>query len=151
MAQRLAALTNSYDFFPGIPEALRSLASFADIYVVSSNDSAVVQKFMDKHGLTVYREVLGGDKDTSKVRKIRSVARQHPGAPVIYVGDTLGDMAEAREGGAISVGAAWGWHGADRLLAARPDHLLQAPHELAACISRISHAASLPPMSNTAS
>lgn len=136
MAARLAEKSDRYSFFPGIPEALRDLAAFADVYVVSSNDSAVVQEFLDHHGLTVYREVLGGDKDTSKVRKIRAVAARHPGAPTIYVGDTTGDILEAREGGAISVGAAWGWHGAERLSAACPDYLVQQPGDLVACIRK---------------
>ncbi len=143
MAKRLAGKSSRYTFFPGIPEALRNLAAFADIFIVSSNDSAVVQGFLDEHGLTVYKDVLGGDKDTSKVRKIQSVARLHPGAPVVYVGDTTGDMTEAREGGAVSVGAAWGWHGAERLQTANPDHLLMKPADLPACIASISQLPSL--------
>jgi phosphoglycolate phosphatase len=136
MAERLALKSDRYAFYPGIPEALRDLAAFADVYVVSSNDSAVVQAFLDHHGLTVYRDVLGGDKDTSKVRKIRAVAARHPGVPAIYVGDTTGDILEAREGGAIAVGAGWGWHGAERLAAACPDYLLTHPGELPACVRK---------------
>jgi phosphoglycolate phosphatase len=138
MAERLAAKSGRYLFFPGIPEALRRLAEFADIYIVSSNDSAVVQGFLDEHGLDVYRDVLGGDKDKSKVRKIQTVAKAHPGAPLFYVGDTTGDMAEAHEGGAVAIGVAWGWHGESRMQAARPDKLLHHPDELPACIKAIS-------------
>lgn len=138
MARRLAGKSTRYTFFPGIPDALRRLAAFADIVVVTSNDSAVVQAYLDEHDLTLYKDVLGGDKDTSKVRKIRSMARLYPGAPLVYVGDTTGDILEAREGGALAVGAAWGWHGATRLAGAKPDRLLMAPAELPGCITQIS-------------
>lgn len=137
MAERLKGKSGKYTFFPGIPEALRGLAGFADIFVISSNDSDVVQGYLDAHGLRVYRDVLGGDKDTSKVRKIRSVARLHPDAPTIYVGDTTGDVLEAREAGSLAVGAGWGWHGADRLKKSRPDYLLASPADLVPCVQSI--------------
>lgn len=137
MAERLKTKSEKYSFFPGIPEALRELAGFADIFVVSSNDSDVVQRFLDDHNLTVYRDVLGGDKDTSKVRKIRAVSSRHPGIPTIYVGDTTGDILEAREAAAIAIGAGWGWHGFARLKKAAPDHVLAAPADLIPCIRSI--------------
>ena len=76
-------------------------------------------------------EVLGGDHEQSKTRKIRAV-RQRFGEslPAWYVGDTIGDMVEARAAGAVTVGAAWGWHGAERLLRASPDHLAHSPSDL---------------------
>jgi phosphoglycolate phosphatase len=138
MAVRLATKSGLYSFFPGIPDALRALAQFADIYVVSSNDSHVVEGFLKAHGLDMCRDVLGGDKDTSKVRKIQSIGRLFPDAPLIYVGDTTGDMHEAREGGAVAVGVGWGWHGPDRLRKANPDHLLHSPNELPPCVAAIS-------------
>ncbi len=134
MALRLKEKAGNYLFFNGIPEALRALAEFADIYVISSNDSEVVQGFLDAHNLSLYQEVLGSDKDTSKVRKIRTVSSRHPGVPAIYVGDTIGDILEAREAGAIAVGVGWGWHGAARLETAHPDRLLNTPAELVPCL-----------------
>ena len=132
MAQRLAAKSGRYGFYPGIPDALREIASFADLYVISSNDGPVVKAFLDEHGLTVCRGILGGDHDTSKVRKIRTVSRLHPDALTLYVGDTAGDIIEAREAGAVAIGAAWGWHGEERLRGTRPDLLLRSPDELPA-------------------
>ncbi|MDD5676832.1 MAG: HAD hydrolase-like protein [Kiritimatiellae bacterium] len=134
MAERLKMKSGKYSFFKGIPEALREAAEFADIYVISSNDSRVVQEFLDAHNLSLYREVLGADKDTSKVRKIRGVSSRHPNVPAIYVGDTTGDILEAREAGVISVGVAWGWHGLARLEKIRPDHLLKTPADLVPCL-----------------
>ncbi len=136
MAERLKLKSEKYRFFPGIPEVLRRLAEFADVFVISSNHSAVVRDFLEAHGLTVCRDVLGGDKDASKVRKIRSVAARHPNVPVFYVGDTAGDIREAREAGAIAVAAAWGWHDAEKLAREKPDHLLAAPDALIPCIQQ---------------
>ena len=137
LAERLKAQSGRYTFFRGIPEALRELAEFADIFVISSNDSAVVQEFLDAHNLSLYREVLGGDKDTSKVRKIRAVSGRHPGVPAVYVGDTAGDLLEAREAGVIAAGAGWGWHGPARLKKLSPDYLLQAPADLVPCLRAV--------------
>jgi phosphoglycolate phosphatase len=113
------------------------LAECAAIYVISSNDSHVVQGFLDAHNLSLYQDVLGGDRDTSKVRKIRGVAAAHPGVPILYVGDTTGDILEAREAGVITVGAGWGWHGFARLEKARPDHLLKTPADLIPCLRAV--------------
>lgn len=134
MGESLAGRDGGYVFYPGIPETLHALSAHAEIYVISSNLTAIVANYLARHGISCVRAVLGGDFDTSKVRKIRSVMAQHPGCRCYYVGDTRGDMIEARKAGALSVAAAWGWHGRDRLQMANPDRLLHAPSELLSLI-----------------
>jgi phosphoglycolate phosphatase len=76
-------------------------------------------------------EVAGAEDDTSKVRKMTSACARypHPGG-CCYVGDTVGDIAEAREAGVPSVAVTWGWHPEERLRAAAPDAIAGDPDEL---------------------
>ena len=76
-------------------------------------------------------EALGGEQEASKTRKIRSVRRRFgESLSAWYVGDTVGDIVEARAAGVRTVGAAWGWHGEMRLRRACPDHLALVPSDL---------------------
>jgi len=46
------------------------------------------------------------------------------------VGDTVGDVLEARAAGVGTVGVAWGWHGVERLRRVKPDRMVHAPSDL---------------------
>jgi len=83
-------------------------------------------------GLNPTPPVLGAEQARSKVEKIQTIAARHPNAEIYYVGDTRGDILEARQAGAKAVGAAWGWHGADRLRQANPDFIAESLEELEA-------------------
>jgi phosphoglycolate phosphatase len=65
------------------------------------------------------------------VKKIGSVRQRHGHrVPAWYVCDTVGDVVEARAAGVTTVGVAWGWHGEERLLRARPDVMARRPGDL---------------------
>lgn len=116
--------------FPGMPEALERLAREHRLYVITSNVGATVSRFLREAGVSCVEEVIGNEKEKSKVRKIRAVMERWPEARPYYIGDTAGDMIEGREAGARTVGAAWGWHGAERLTQTEPDCLAWTPGEL---------------------
>ena len=85
----------------------------------------------DHHGVTGVTEVVGGDVEPSKTRKIRSARRRYgESREAWYVCDTVGDVHEARDAGAATVGVAWGWHGEERLLSAAPDLMARRPIDL---------------------
>jgi len=76
-------------------------------------------------------EALGGEQEASKTRKIRSVRRRFgESLSAWYVGDTVGDVLEARAAGVGTVGVAWGWHGVERLRRVKPDRMAHAPSDL---------------------
>jgi len=117
--------------FPGVPEALVELSRDCPLYVVTSNHGSVVRAFLERTGLLpCFRDILGAEVDPSKIRKIRLVRGWHPGQRLVYVGDTRGDMREARTARAIRAAALWGWHEVDRLLQECPDFLLETPADL---------------------
>lgn len=131
LGPRVAALNQRVEPFPGMPALVNSLVARGPVYVVTSNLTDATAEFLTRHGVAGLGGVIGADRETSKVKKIRRIRRAHRGAEVWYVGDTRGDMLEARAAGAVTVGAAWGWHDRARLAAASPDHLVEHPSDLA--------------------
>lgn len=131
-APRIAEANRRVQPFPGMPEIVRTLAARHPLYFITSNASATIEAFVDAHEIGGVLDVLGADKEPSKVKKIKQVRKRHPEHTPYYIGDTKGDMVEARRAGAVAVAAAWGWHPVETLAAGNPDHLLHAPAELLA-------------------
>lgn len=117
--------------FTGMPELLSRLAAHHPVYIVTSNTTAAAQHLLNLYGVTGLRDVLGADKEASKTRKIRQIRARYPEHQAYYIGDTKGDVIEARDGGAIAVAVAWGWHSEELLRSASPPHLVRTPQELA--------------------
>jgi phosphoglycolate phosphatase len=121
--------------FPGVPAMLERLARRHLLVVITSSTAAIVNNFLATHQLAGIEQVMGAEVDTSKVRKIERVVAAHGRAACYwYVGDTTGDILEGRKAGARTIGVTWGWHGARRLRAVSPDHLVDTPLELAEII-----------------
>ena len=127
---RIAAANRQIQPFPGMPELLRELTAAHPVYIISSNASAHVKTFCDRHAIAGFRDVIGADRATCKIRKIRAVRKRHPDHVPYYIGDTKGDMIEGRKARAKTVAVAWGWHPLPRLLEGRPDHIVQTPDAL---------------------
>ena len=119
-------------FFAGITDVLGSISRCNHVVVVTSNMGATVRGLLERHGVAGVEDVLGAECGTSKVEKIHQVVQCYPGMTAYYVGDTCGDIAEGREAGVRTVAAAWGWHGAERLAAMKPDIMLRSPEDLRA-------------------
>jgi phosphoglycolate phosphatase len=125
------AATPSPPLFAGVASVLEELARENPVVVISSSRTSVVERILAEHGVQAPSEVVGGDGEQSKTRKIRRVCARHGHAlPAWYVGDTVGDIFEARAAGVGTVGAAWGWHGERRLRRADPDHMALTPGDL---------------------
>jgi phosphoglycolate phosphatase len=134
-----AALT-AVGLVPGMKELLWQVSARYLLGIVSSNRTRFLQNFAARHRLPPLVRVLGGDTQPSKVTKIRDCVAALQPTRCIYVGDTRGDMLEAREAGVMAVGVTWGWHDAARLAAANPDALVDSPEALAALLVRLSTA-----------
>lgn len=119
-------------FFAGIAEVMGAISRCNHVVVVTSNIGATVRGLLERHGVTGVKDVLGAERGTSKVEKIRQVVHRYPGVPAYYVGDTCGDIVEGRNAGVRTVAAGWGWHGAERLAAVSPDLMLERPADLLA-------------------
>jgi phosphoglycolate phosphatase len=121
----------SPDLFPEMAAVIERLAAAHAVIVITSSRTNVVEGILAEHGVRGVVEVLGGEQEASKTRKIRAVRKRFAhDMPAWYVCDTVGDVLEAREAGARTVGVAWGWHGEERLRRAGPDRMAHAPGDL---------------------
>ncbi len=121
---------NKIKLFDGIKEALLQLSKNHRIFIITSNVTPVVEEFLKSKGIICFEEVIGADKDTSKVNKINSIKSKFKGANYFYIGDTLGDVIEGRKAGIKTIAVTWGWHDENRLKIGKPDYIVSNPKEL---------------------
>ena len=119
------------ELFPGMAGVVETLATANPVVVITSSRTAPVARTLRERGVRGVADVIGGDVEPSKTRKIRSVRRRFgESLEAWYVCDTVGDVIEARAAGAGTIGVAWGWHGEERLLGAGPDLIVRRPTDL---------------------
>jgi len=126
-AKQLANL----ELFDGIGEALKLISEKHEVYVITSNLSSATIRVLNQNGIECFKDVIGAEKEKSKIKKIMRTMSLHPGMPAYYVGDTKGDMIEGKRAGTQTIGVTWGWHTHDKLKEGSPDHLFNTPEELA--------------------
>lgn len=119
--------------FPEIFALLKKVSDRYPVYIITSNVSATVEARLKEFGVDGVRDVLGADKETSKVKKLRSVMAQYPGERTIFIGDTKGDMVESAEVGVdVRLGVTWGWQSPEVVLSGDPDYwFLEKSHLVA--------------------
>ncbi|MBI4147007.1 HAD hydrolase-like protein [Candidatus Woesearchaeota archaeon] len=120
--------------FPGIEQALETIHEKHALIVITSNMTPVVKKYLDLHNIPV-KSVIGADIETSKVKKLQQIQKDHPKATLIYVGDTKGDIIEGRQAGAKIIAVTWGYHSEEKLRDA--DLVVHKPEELVDAIENI--------------
>ena len=96
--------------FPGVIDTLSALSKAHPLMIITSNSSAIVRGFVKRTALEGIEDIIGAEEETSKVKKIRRAKKMFPKHCPYYIGDTLGDIYEARRAGAVPIAAAWGWH-----------------------------------------
>jgi phosphoglycolate phosphatase len=116
--------------FPGIHEMIEYLAQYNELFVVTSNESKVVDSFLQSQRIYDFSGIYGSDNGGSKVNKINSIKKQYPDADFYYIGDTIGDIDEGRKANVKTVAVTWGWHDASELASNKPDYLIDAPKKL---------------------
>jgi phosphoglycolate phosphatase len=112
------------------------------LVVISSNETDTIQQTLARFGIGHYfQDILGADKGYSKDEKIRiamylfAIAQEQ----IYYIGDTAGDVREARNAGVHPVAVTWGWHTKERIMAANPDFIADTPEELRQYLETVQH------------
>ena len=121
---------NEFRLFKGIKGVLEKLSEKAKIIIISSNTTEAIKKSMELNGIDFIEDVIGGDIEPSKVKKILAQKEKHPDAETYYIGDTLGDIKEAKKAGVKSVAVTWGFHNKQMLEKEGPDYLFDDVLEL---------------------
>jgi len=134
-----AALRNALPWlrpFPLMPEVLAELAEARHLVIVTSNDGDLVRTFLRRHGIAGVAEVAGAEAGQSTTAKIEALMARFPGQKTYwFVGDTAGDMREARRAGATPLGVVWGWHDPALLEAAGAERVAVSPADLLAIVA----------------
>lgn len=122
--------------FPLMPQVLEELTAARHVVIVTSNAADLVDTFLRRHGIGGVAEVAGAEVGTSKVAKIEALLDRFPGqSRYWFVGDTAGDMREARRAGATPLGVAWGWHAPEELMVAGAECIAPTPADLLAIVA----------------
>ena len=143
LATALAAMRDHYArhctdatrLYPGVLEVLHHFRRLP-LHVATNKPRAFTERIL--HALAVdgaFRRVVAADDVTRKKPDPEPLVRCLEGLDVspdevAVVGDSPNDVLAARALGAISVGAAYGLTPRERLLAARPDHVIADIREL---------------------
>ena len=106
---RLGVLSNKFD--AGVQEVVG--VYLPGLFVVAHGESADIPRKPDPTGLLRTIEELGSVPERT-----------------VYVGDSTGDVAVARNAGTYAVGVTWGYHEAERLRAAAADLVIDDPRAL---------------------
>lgn len=110
--------------FEEIFSLLKKVCCRFPVYIVTSNVSATVEARLMEFAVEGVRDVLGADKETSKIKKLHSIMAQYPGERTVFIGDTKGDMLEAAAAGVdVRLGVTWGWHRPEVVKSGDPDYL----------------------------
>lgn len=122
--------------FPLMPQALEVLGDERHVVIVTSSPLEVVERWVTRHGIAGISEIAAAESGQSKVEKIQTLVARFPGQDAYwFVGDTAGDMREARLAGVTPLGVAWGWHDPERLLGGGAEAIADTPADLLATVA----------------
>ena len=100
--------------------------------IVSSSFKSLMKKVLKKNDIDFFNQILGTEAGESKVEKIKKCIKKFKLKPkeVVYIGDTVGDLLEAKKAKVKTIGVTWGYHGKKRLIKAKPNKIINKPVQL---------------------
>jgi phosphoglycolate phosphatase len=116
-----------------IAPVLEALMNDHILGIISSNSHYAIGRLLAEFGYERYfKNILGQDFMLSKVDKICHATEQFKAGRdrTFYIGDTVGDIREAKQAGVGTVAVTWGWHSREKLESASPDYLIDDPEEI---------------------
>jgi len=130
MRDELVLNQEKLQVFPGMKQVLKTLSQNNSLYIITSNESHVVNQFLSLHQMTMFKDIIGSEKEPSKVKKIQLIKEQNGHNKVFYIGDTLGDIIEGKKANVDTVAVSWGWHDLTKLRKIDPAYFVSKPEEL---------------------
>lgn len=99
------------ELYPGVREALTQLAARHPLGIVSNCQKGYIEVFLEWTGLTgMFRDwECHGRTGLSKAENLRGLCQRQNWTGALYVGDTAGDEAAAREAGCDFLFASYGF------------------------------------------
>ena len=119
--------------FEDLMPILKELGENNVLLIISSNSLYAIEFILSKINFNgSFDTILGADFMLSKIDKINYAVEKWeiPKGRTYFIGDTAGDIKEAKEAGVKAVAVSWGWHTKERLKEEAPDYLIDSPSEL---------------------
>ena len=118
--------------FPGVAENLRRWSEEVPLAIVSTTPSSKIRERLRADDLErFFAHFTGGeDGDSSKRGKVRATLAALGVETGVMVGDTPLDIDAGRFNGLKTVGVSYGWVTLERMRAATPTRLVEAPSQL---------------------
>ena len=117
--------------FSGITYVLKVLSKKYLLFIVTSNETQVVEKYLRSQKLFgFFKKIYGSDSGASKIEKILSIKKNNPNCNYFYIGDTQGDILEGIKSGVKTAAVGWGWHDKEKLKIVSPDFIINNPKDL---------------------
>lgn len=130
----------SIKVFTGMDTLIRDLyTAEVKLFVVSTNRTENVQKYLQWHGLFQYFDgVYGGASFISKARTMRRLVQREglEASSIWCVGDEKIDIVSAHNAGLKVVSVSWGYAGREGLRLLRPNRLVDTVEELRKIVLR---------------
>ncbi len=127
--------------FDGLPEIIRKLqAEGHELFIISSNNTTNVQRFLDNQKLDKYfTKVYGGAGMFGKAPALRRLLREQnlELKQAIYIGDELRDVEAAQSVDVRVVAVTWGFARRSDLSDAKPTFMVDTPAELMGVLEEI--------------
>jgi phosphoglycolate phosphatase len=136
----LLAHQQEINLFPDIKFVLKKLAIHHKLLISTSNETSVVFEYLKLRKIDgIFDGIYGSDIEPSKVKKIKLIRDLVHENNFTYIGDTVGDIMEAKQANITSVAVTWGWHSKNVLSNAQPDHIAHHPLDLLSLFNNPSH------------
>ena len=100
--ERIARMVHGVPPFPGVQQALESMAAGADCIVCSATPNEALLKEWDEHNLAGYVQAICGQESGKKADSLAGcLAHGYDKDKVLMIGDAPGDMAAAQAVGVL--------------------------------------------------
>lgn len=122
----------SISLYGEVVQVIEALKKDHNLSLISSNSAHAIRHIFEKVDF-YFEHVLGFEFMFSKIEKIRHETKRTgiSAESTYYIGDTLGDILEAKAAGVKTVAVTWGWHPRERLKQGEPDYIIDTPQQLA--------------------
>jgi phosphoglycolate phosphatase len=132
--RRMAQSLTKVQVFAGMTDVIKELhADGHQLFIMSSNSSPNVKKFLHNHELTGYfKRTYGGVGLFGKARAFRRIMRQNNliASDCLYVGDEVRDIEGSRDAGVACIAVSWGFNDAELLQDQQPLAVVDTPQKL---------------------
>ena len=121
----------SISLYGEVVQVIEALKKDHNLSLISSNSAHAIRHIFEKVDF-YFEHVLGFEFMFSKIEKIRHETKRTgiSAESTYYIGDTLGDILEAKAAGVKTVAVTWGWHPKERLVTGNPDYVVDSPREI---------------------